>query len=436
MAASKPPPLNQDAIRDDGRLCASWLERAETQALFQSFADAHHRVRVVGGAIRNTLLGEAVTDIDLATTATPQDALHTAEAAGFTAIATGLKHGTITVVINGVSFEVTTLRQDIATDGRHAQVAFTKDWEIDAARRDFTINALYCDLDGTLYDPLGGLDDLKAGRIRFIGNPTERIQEDYLRILRLYRFYARYPGFDLELQDRKAAIQARAGLKRLSAERIHQELMKLLSAPNTGKALEMMSCDGLLSYLLGCAPNVPLCNRLIALTEETTIGASRDRDDRTARTALRLAGLAVTVAEDAARLTQRLRLSRIESDVLKQFATFYTRATVPPTPQEQKQFLYWHGRAAYQVWLLSIWAQASCSSRIASSDPAFGQALRLPDQWHPPQFPLRGADAIALGLPPGPDIGRILSKLEAEWVHNAFRADRAQLLEKLRGGIV
>jgi poly(A) polymerase len=286
---------------------AAWLLRPETQVVLGALASAGHDARIVGGAVRNALLGEPVTDIDIATTATPDEVTAAARAAGLGAVPTGLAHGTVTVIADGVPFEVTTLREDVETFGRHARVAFTADWAADARRRDFTINALYCDRDGNVSDPLGGLDDLAARRVRFIGDARERIREDALRILRFFRFNAQY-AHDVPDPDGLAACAAeRARLAHLSAERVRAELLKLLAAPGAAPAIAVMFTHGFIVDVLGRAPRIGLLERLVALDAAA---------QRTADPLLRLSVLAVAVDEDRDHLAARLRLSRAERDDL------------------------------------------------------------------------------------------------------------------------
>ena len=214
------------------KISAPWLSATGTQAVFEALEQGGFNARAVGGIVRNTLLGLPATDIDIATDAPPQATMKLARASGLKTIPTGLAHGTITIIAHNTKYEVTTLRRDISTDGRHAEVAFTNDWAADAARRDFTINALYCDRHGTVFDPLGGSADLSPPKIRFIGNPTSRITEDYLRILRFFRFSATFcADGTLDKTGLAAASALSAGLSRISGERIQSELFKLLAAP-------------------------------------------------------------------------------------------------------------------------------------------------------------------------------------------------------------
>ena len=219
---------------------AAWLEREETQAVFDALQAHGIETRAVGGAVRNTLLGLTVTEVDLATTAVPEEVMALAVKAGLKAVPTGIDHGTVTLVASGVPFEVTTLRRDVETFGRHARIAYTKDWEEDARRRDFTLNALYADRDGRVFDPLGGYADLRAGQVRFIGDAEERIKEDYLRILRFFRFHAYYGKGPLDPAGLAAAVRLRGGLDQLSAERVRAELRRILIAPQAAGAIKAL----------------------------------------------------------------------------------------------------------------------------------------------------------------------------------------------------
>ncbi|ODN71594.1 CCA tRNA nucleotidyltransferase [Methylobrevis pamukkalensis] len=229
---------------------AAFLADPALQRLFDVVETPGTRLRAVGGAVRNTLIGVAVADVDLATDAAPETVMQRARAAGLAVHPTGLDHGTVTVVVAGCAFEVTTLRADIATDGRRATVAFTDDWAADAGRRDFTMNAIYADRDGTLFDPCGGIADALAGRVRFIGDPAARIAEDYLRILRFFRFHAVYGSGEPDAEGLAASIRARRGLDILSRERIGQEMLKLVTGRRAGAIAAVMQEAGLLGPVI------------------------------------------------------------------------------------------------------------------------------------------------------------------------------------------
>ncbi|WP_339641528.1 CCA tRNA nucleotidyltransferase [Jannaschia helgolandensis] len=234
------------------RITDDWLTASRTQAVFTALNDAGYRALAVGGCVRNALLGVPVSDIDLATNATPDRVMDVAEAVGFKVVPTGIDHGTVTVISDGTPYEITTFRRDIDTDGRYATVAFSDDVTEDAARRDFTMNALYADASGVIVDPLGGLDDLRARHVRFIGDPVARITEDYLRILRFFRFTAWYgdPALGLDADGLAACADHSEGLARLSRERVGHEIRKLLGAPDPAPALAAMAQTGILQRVL------------------------------------------------------------------------------------------------------------------------------------------------------------------------------------------
>ncbi len=286
---------------------AAWLAGTETQAVFAALHTKGFAARAVGGAVRDALMGRPVADVDIATDARPEQVTRAVEAAGLRAVPTGLAHGTVTVVAGDRHFEVTTLRRDVETHGRHATVAFTDDWAEDARRRDFTLNALYCSADGEVYDPLGGYPDLLARRVRFIGVPAERIREDYLRILRFFRQTADYGEGPADAEGLAACVRERAGLARLSGERVREELLRLLAAPRGPEIAALMQDYGLMPAVLGAAPRPTLLARLAAIEE--ACGLAPDA-------ALRLAALAVEVEEDALRLRERLRLSNEQTEKL------------------------------------------------------------------------------------------------------------------------
>jgi len=393
---------------------ADWLRQSCTQTVFRMLAAGGHAARAVGGAVRNSLLGVPVDDIDIATTAEPEAVMQLAIDAGLRVVATGLAHGTVTVISDGTHYEVTTLREDIATYGRHADVAFTADWRADASRRDFTINALYCEADGTLFDPLGGLADLEARRVRFIGDPHLRIKEDYLRILRFFRFFAQYGAGEPEGPDLLACIQERHGLRQLSRERIRQEIVKLVCAPRTRDAVSAMHAHGLLTELLPVAPVPATFERMIALDQE-------------ADAALRLAALCVQAGEDVERLADHLRLSNAERRTLATYAETIRFRSLFPGEETQRILLYRHGSTRYRQFITAL-----CARSFAGCDAAMlASARTLPDRWAPPVFPLSGADVIAAGIPSGPAVGEILGMIENEWIASGFSTVRAELRARL-----
>lgn len=390
-----------------------WLQRPETARVFATLSGDVGATRAVGGAVRDSLLGLPVTDVDLATRLHSEEVMARARSAKLKAIPTGLAHGTVTVVADGVSFEVTTLRRDVETFGRHATVAFTEDWAEDAARRDFTINALYAGADGTLFDPLGGYADLLAGRVRFIGDPAARIREDYLRILRFFRFNAAYGDGAFDADGLMACVRERDGLRRLSAERVASELKRLLVAPRARDAVSVLFAYGLLCDVLASVPQVLRFERLIEI--ETVL-------ERAPSAMLRLAALAVFVSEDAKRLGRRFKLSNADQTQLALAAVPFDDGL--PHEAAAKRKLYRLGAGAYASRVMLAWATRDAPV----TDADWRKAATLSDRWEAPVFPLRGPDITALGDFSGPAIGEMLRKIESEWIAGGFAEDREGLL--------
>jgi poly(A) polymerase len=399
---------------------AEWLDRPETQAVFAALAARGFTARAVGGAVRNALAGRPVADVDLATDARPDEVMAAAEAAGLKVFPTGLAHGTVTVVADERPYEITTLRKDVETHGRHATVAFTDDWAEDARRRDFTLNALYCGADGTLFDPLGGYPDLLARRVRFIGDARERIREDYLRILRFFRLTADFAEGPADAEGLAACVRERAGLPILSAERVRAELLRLLAARRGAEVAALMQDYGFLTPVLGAAPRPTLLARLAAI--EAAVGLAPDP-------VLRLAALAVEIPEDAERLRDRLRLSNEQAAKLLRAGWCSHNADLGPSRPEgpAKVFLYLLGAEAYCERVLILWAR----SGDAPEDASWRHRFSLPARWPRPIFPLRGADVLALGVRAGPRVGELLRAVESWWIEGGFTADEAALRARL-----
>lgn len=399
---------------------AEWFRQPQMHAVFAALNRDGHEARIVGGAVRNTLMGLPVGDIDFATTAPPDEIIRLAGEAGLKPVPTGIDHGTITVVSDHIPFEVTTLRLDVETHGRRATVAFTRDWREDAARRDFTINALYAGSDGTVYDPLGGLPDLEARRVRFIGSARERIAEDYLRILRFFRFTAEYSTTPPDAEGLTACIRERAGLARLSAERVRAELLRILMTRDPLRALEPMAETGLLISLLGGVVRVKHFERLADIEARLGITGNAIR---------RLCALAVLSEDDAVRLAARLRLSNAESVRLKTMAAL--RPVIGPKMSEKtaRTVLYRLGADAWRDRVLIAWATEAALGTDAKD--GWRRLYALPQRWSIPVFPLKGQDLIACGMTPGSHIGRTLQELEDRWIGSDFTLSRAELLSRL-----
>lgn len=398
------------------RIDAPWLRDGPLPRLLDVLDRAGEEARVVGGAVRNTLLGEPVDEIDVATTAVPDEVMRRAAAAGFKPVPTGIDHGTVTVVIDGTPFEVTALREDVETFGRHARVAFGRDWRRDAERRDFTMNALYAARDGTVYDYVGGLDDLKERRVRFIGDPAKRIAEDYLRILRFFRFHAACgDGGHPDPAGLSACIAGRAGLETLSRERVRSELLKLLVATHTVPALVSMSEAGLLVAVLGGVPLLASFANMGKLERELSLPPDPVR---------RLGALAVTTVEDAERLRERLRLANSEYDRLASMAEGWWHISAATGMYDARVLIYRLGPEKFVDRALLAWSRA-WNEGVA--DDRWHDLVLLPGRWTAPAFPLKAADFLARGVEKGPALGAAMRAAEEAWIAQDFPMDAAAL---------
>ncbi|WP_018146473.1 CCA tRNA nucleotidyltransferase [Henriciella marina] len=386
-----------------------WIDAPTTRAVIAALHDARPgSARFVGGCVRNEIMGKPVDDIDIATQLTPEAVIAALEAAGIRAIPTGIEHGTITAVIDSKPFEITTLRRDVETDGRHAVVAFTEDWAEDAARRDFRLNALYADPDGTLHDPTGGgLDDAKTGRVIFIGDADQRLREDYLRILRFYRFNAWY-GAGIDPEGQAACARQKDGLHQIAVERIWKELRKLLSAPDPTPAVNAMVESEVLALLLPESQSLDGLHDL--RVSETLSGVGADP-------MLRLMALIDRSAPSVMAVSKRLKLSNAEADRLTMWAADNLPAVQGMTGAELRRALYWHGKQAVV-------------DRALTSGENVRDHLYAIRAWKRPEFPVGGEDALAAGLQ-GPEIGKALRALEEWWMGEDFQPDREELLARL-----
>jgi poly(A) polymerase len=404
-----------------------WMTAPETQTVIAALSAGGAELRFVGGCVRDAILGRPVSDIDIATHDPPARVMELLQAAGIRAIPTGIAHGTVTAVLGKAHFEITTLRRDVETDGRHAKVAFTADWREDAARRDLTINAIFCAPDGKLYDPFGGLADLSAGRIRFVGDPRARIREDVLRLLRYFRFYAHY-GKPPPDGDALAACRELAPLlPTLSGERVAAELLKLLRAPDPAAVLLLMRGESVLAHVLPEAATGPGIATLRALVTLEGLGPGAD--------ALRRLAALIDPAqgEAAARaIAERLRLSGAERERLAGMAAIEPALTREMTTKTSRRLLYRYGMERFRDLALLAWAR-----EIVSEGPSAGRAaedwrehLGAAADWQPIELPVKGRDLIALGVSAGPAMGQLLAALEEWWIAEDFAPDRAACLAK------
>jgi tRNA nucleotidyltransferase/poly(A) polymerase len=394
---------------------APWRRAATSRRLLDALEADGRPARFVGGCVRDSLKGldREAWDVDLCTPEPPARVLALLERAGVKAVPTGLAHGTVTALIAEQPFEITTLRRDVETDGRHAVVAFTDDFEADAARRDFTINAMSCDRAGRLFDYFGGLGDLEAGVLRFVGDPRRRIAEDHLRILRFFRFYARFGERAPDAATAAALREGVAGLDRLSGERVRVELSKLLDAPDPRAAVAWMAELGVLERVLGEVVDRTSFARLVAI---------EPAPDPLRRLAALVRG-ARRPAADA--LAARLRLSNAEARRLATLVAVPAARLDRADAAELARALYRHGRdGALAAGLFGLardgadgGAAAALAARVAATAP--------------PVFPLKGGDVVAAGVAPGPAVGRVLRRVEEIWLAEGCAADRAALLARL-----
>jgi len=392
---------------------ALWLRTGPTARVLGLLNGDGEEARVVGGAVRNALLGLPIGEVDVATTALPPEVVRRAKSAGIKSVPTGLDHGTVTLVVDGDPFEVTTLREDTETFGRKANVAFGRDWVIDAKRRDFTINGMSLDAAGVVHDHIGGLEDIAAKRVRFIGDPDQRIAEDYLRILRFFRIHAAFGEGQPDRAGYLACVRARDGIANLSAERLRMEMLKLMAAEGAAGAITAMADAGLLLLIFGGVAYVGPLAKMIAA--ECRMGLKPDP-------VRRLGALAVAVTEDAKRVTMRLRLSNAEAKALDSMGHRWWRL-VGMDEATARRRLYRLGENRYRDRLMLAWARSGAGPESAD----WRQLASLPDRWRAPIFPLKAADFIARGIAEGPALGRVLALAEDAWVAAGFPMDETAL---------
>ena len=392
-----------------------WMISPETRAVMDALGEA----RFVGGVVRNSLMGREVSDIDIATPLTPDEVTKRLEAVKLKAVPTGVEHGTVTAISNGRPYEVTTLRRDVSTDGRRAVVTFTTDWAEDAQRRDFTMNALYADATGEVFDTVGGVADLKAGRVRFVGDPVTRIREDFLRILRLFRFHAWYGKGEIDKPALQACAAEKAGLRQLSGERIAKEMLKLLAAEDPVPVLRSMAATGILSEVLPGELNIVRLERLVAID-----GTNFFQPDAI----LRLAALLPDRAAAAHEIADRWKLSNADRDRLADIAGNTDKIVSYLSIKEVRKLLYKLEIARFKDRVLLKWAEDPKETNFIQ----WRALLAMADAWQRPKFPLDGGNVMAAGVPQGPLIGKILAEVEEWWIESDFIDDEFSLAERLK----
>lgn len=397
----------------------SWMRGPAVSALFDAMPNGS--LRFVGGCVRNALWGELVADTDLACLLEPTDVVAALNAAGIRNIPTGIDHGTVTAVIDGEPYEITSLRRDVETDGRRAVVTFTTDWAEDAQRRDLTINALYADWEGAVYDPTGeGIGDIKSRKFRFVGDAKRRVQEDYLRILRFFRFLAWYGGREkVDAASLKACREQKSGLRKLSSERVWVEIKKLLSSSNPVRACHIMLTNGILEVILPEANNVDGLEALIRL--ETREGLRPDP-------LMRLMAMSAREPLQMALLAKRLKLSKAETARLRGWADDGAQLSTDMPERERLAAIYRSGKSVVldraRLRAAGETDPIQSSRWMVLADLAMG--------WQPPTFPVSGKDLSDAGVPKGPAMGKALKALEALWVRSGFSTEKPQLLAALK----
>jgi len=389
-----------------------WMTTPETVAVMNALVEA----RFVGGAVRNALLGAPVADIDIAVPMPPAEAVIRLSGAGIKTVPTGIEHGTVTAIAGRHAFEVTSLRCDVETDGRHAVIAFTDDWAQDAMRRDFTINALYAAPDGEIFDYATGVSDLIAGKVRFMGDPATRIAEDYLRILRLFRFHAWYGKGEIDEPALRASAAAKGRLATLSAERVSKETLRLLEAVRPGPVLRVMAATGILSQVLPVELDMARLERLCELDNETMLVPDA---------MLRLAALLQPDA--AADMATRLKLSNVDRTRLLAALTPGEMILSHLKAPEVRRLLYRLGIPTFKDRVRLAWAAAPKSQPAL----AWRMLLAMADAWEKPRFVLTGRDVMDAGVPEGVRVGQVLAQLESGWADDDFSTPEEELRARL-----
>ena len=395
------------------------MKAPATRAVMAALTARGGVARFVGGCVRDAVIGREVADVDIATTEEPETVIRLLEDAGLRAVPTGLAHGTVTAVAQGRSFEITTLRRDVETDGRHATVAFTDDWASDAARRDFTFNAMFCDADGTLYDPFDGAADLAAGRVRFVGDARARIEEDVLRLLRFFRFYAHYGAAPPDPEALAACAALAPKLPGLSGERVRVETLKLLAAPDPMPAVRLLAEAGVLPHFMPEAqgPDFFALERLVAIEARL----------KAADPIRRLAALVVG-AEGSETIAERLRLSNAQARRLRDLLRPPVAIGGAMDDRDARRALYRAGVETYRDLVLLAWARDTAA---ATGGACYERPWALAEAWPAPRFPLGGKDLLSRGVARGPHVGELLAALEAWWIDGDFGADKPALLARL-----
>lgn len=406
-----------------------WMTAPQTREVLDALDAVGAEARFIGGCVRDALLKRPIRDIDIATPKPPEAVMAALRTAGIKVVPTGLAHGTVTAVVDTATFEITTLRIDVETDGRRARVAFTDDWIVDAARRDFTINAMSCTPAGDVYDYFGGLEDLGHGRIRFVGNPRDRINEDVLRLLRFFRFYAHYGRPPADTEALAACRELSAGLALLSGERVRVEVFRTLMANDPADVFQLMAEDRVLEHVLPEARDIGRL-RLMTWLDTRAIRYDTVAPDPVRR----LAALLTTDGAGARAVAARLKMSNDQTRRLVAMAEPPERVNPDTEPRALRRALHRFGADRVRDLVLLGWAgELAVRPRLPHErTQAWIGLIEAADGWTPLAFPLRGRDVLALGVPRGERVGALLEAVEQWWQAGDFAADRAACLVELR----
>ncbi len=394
-----------------------WMSKPSLVKLFSILNHDGLNARMVGGCVRDALLGRKIIDIDVACRLIPEESLKRLEQAGVKVVPTGLKHGTITAVMGKSNFEITTLRRDEETDGRRAEVVYIDDWQEDAQRRDFTINAFYLDLDGSLYDPCGGLRDITARKVRFIGDADQRIHEDGLRILRFFRFAAQIGQGEMDSAGLAACLKNKSLIDGLSGERLAQEIFKILRSDNLLPVMKVMNEGGILDKIIPNHEDIQKLNAYVRL-------------EKTLEKCNILARLSCLLRKDKTaikNINRHLKLSNKQVKILKNYADHDISIQADMSQKDIRRIIYHHGRDMFIFALLQSWAYVMADE----SHETWRKILAYGEAWLIPTFPVQGKDLMARGVKSGAEIGQQLRALELEWVQSDFHLTREEILEQV-----
>ena len=394
-----------------------WKSNKNIKFLFKIFKKNNEETRFIGGCVRDLIIKKKESyDVDLATTLKPNEIIRILKRKKIKVIKSGFSHGTIIAILNKEKFEITTLRKDIKTDGRHAKVKFTKDWIVDSNRRDFTINAMSCDFSGNLYDHHNGLRDLKQGRIKFIGDPKKRIKEDFLRILRFFRFYTYYGKKNIEKLQINIFRSLSSNLKKLSSERIYYEFEKILLSNNAYKTLKLMKNAGVLKYII---LNNNYLERIKTLNKLNKISHLIDFSTR----------LAILLnKKNLLKVSKNLKLSKTQNIKIKKIIHSNKNFHFEDFEKKKNKYLYYYGHEICESLLIFNFVKFPINSKLKKYLRIISSIKNLKT----PKLPLFGKDIIKLGIKPGPKVGKILELIENWWILKNFNPSRKECLEKLQ----